>query len=572
MSLLWWVLLPRLTFDRLVQIELVLVCLAAVVALSWPGAARRPLALAWRAWNRLAARPGLAILLPGVLVLLLRLAAHPVIGEHHPAVQDEFSHLLAAQTFAEGRWTNPTHPLWEHFESFHINQRPSYTSMYPPGNAVFLALAIKLAGDPWIAVLVQTALMCSALGWMLLAWLPPRWALLGALVAVLRASVFTYWMNSYYGGSLAALGGALVLGAVPRLWRRRSWRDAVLLGLGVVILANTRSYEGMLTVLGAGVATVVLLGRGCWSWAWRRLGPAVLVAGAGAALMMTYNYKVTGSPWMMPYLVNRETYAVTRIFVWQKLRPEPVYRHEPFQKFYTGNEVGFQRAGMPVTWRQQAARLFEQAHPLMAFYCGPVLLLALAAGITGWRSRRMRPLVWMSLTVASGVLMQTYVQAHYVAPAYGLILAVQVHGLRVIGARLGRAGRRTGLALARFLPLILAGMFFLRFAAGPLGILSPNPFPSSWSQLPNEFPERTEVLRDLTLGSDNHLVIVRYLPGANYLFHEWVYNDPDIDRARVVFAREMDPARNAKLIQYFAGRKIWTLEVTAKSWDLKRGF
>ena len=41
---------------------------------------------------------------------------------------------------------------------------------------------------------------------------------------------------------------------------------------------------------------------------------------------------------------------------------------------------------------------------------------------------------------------------------------------------------------------------------------------------------------------------------------EWVYNDSDIDRSKVVWARDMGPSRNDELIQYFKGRHVWLLQ------------
>ncbi len=54
----------------------------------------------------------------------------------------------------------------------------------------------------------------------------------------------------------------------------------------------------------------------------------------------------------------------------------------------------------------------------------------------------------------------------------------------------------------------------------------------------------------------NHLIIVRYESGHSP-HDEWVYNDADIDRAKVVWAREMDPQQNQKLLKYFANRQAW---------------
>jgi hypothetical protein len=73
------------------------------------------------------------------------------------------------------------------------------------------------------------------------AWLPPRWALLGGFLVVIQFGTFSYWINSYWGGAPAALGGALVFGALGRLFRRPSAKSAAILVLGAIVLANSRS-------------------------------------------------------------------------------------------------------------------------------------------------------------------------------------------------------------------------------------------------------------------------------------------------------------------------------------------
>lgn len=56
-----------------------------------------------------------------------------------------------------------------------------------------------------------------------------------------------------------------------------------------------------------------------------------------------------------------------------------------------------------------------------------------------------------------------------------------------------------------------------------------------------------------------HLVIVH-----NHWSHtgseDWIYNKPDLDRAKIVWARDMGPEANQDLLQYFPDRKVWVVD------------
>ena len=81
-------------------------------------------------------------------------------------------------------------------------------------------------------------------------------------------------------------------------------------------------------------------------------------------------------------------------------------------------------------------------------------------------------------------------------------------------------------------------------------------------QMPYPYPgnlQRARILRQLEGTAGQHLVMVHYGPDHDVL-QEWVYNRADIDGAKVVWAREMIPAEDQELKDYFRGRKIWVVD------------
>jgi hypothetical protein len=481
---------------------------------------------------RLARRKRLAVAVVGLTPLVLRLALSPWAPAPDPRVQDEFSHLLAADTFAHGRATNPVHPLWVHFESMHILVRPVYASVFPPGNGLAMAVGQALTGRPWPGVWLSVGVMCAALCWMLQGWVSPGWALLGGVLAAVRFGVSSYWINSYYGGAVAAAGGALALGALPRVVRRGRWSDAAWMGVGLAILAATRPYEGLL--LGA-----PLLAALAWKLRGRlaRAIPLAAILCVAAAALGWYNTQFSGNPFQLPYAFYRGAFTMAPHFVWQSPRPEPVYHHRALRDFHTVWEMGCYRDAQA---NRSPHGIADKAKTYVRFYWGPFLGAAVLLALPRlWRRRRTRLLLLLGGLLAVGLAVEVWDAPHYAAPATGLALLVAVEALRHLRQWAGRWPVR-GLALVCLATPIVGG-----------------------GGHPGDGSGRARVMAQLEAAGGRHVVVVRYRathePGD-----EWVYNAADIDRARVVWAREMDPTSNRKLARYFQDRRLWLVEPDAR--------
>jgi hypothetical protein len=256
--------------------------------------------------SRFARRTGWCMLVLAVLPVALRLILLPRHPVPTPDLYDEFGHLLVADTLRHFRLANPVHPFHRFFETFFVIQEPSYSSIYPIGQGLAMAIGRAIFGLPWAGVLLACGAFCSLCYWMLRAWISPGWALLGGLLAVTQFGPLNQWTNSYWGGHVAAASGCLVFGALPRIRQAVRARDGLWLGIGLALHLITRPYESLF--LYASVALYcgpALRYTTDFRRALRPVGMATLPLLVAVAVTLSHNQRVTHSWKTLPEVLSQ---------------------------------------------------------------------------------------------------------------------------------------------------------------------------------------------------------------------------------------------------------------------------
>ncbi len=512
---------------------------------------------------RLARRPRQTTIGIVIAIIVARLLLLPLVPVPRPSIHDEFSYLLAAKTFAAGHVTNLPDPSWHHFESVHILQQPTYMSMYPPGQGLLLAAAMWISGKAWLGVVVSAGLLGGAIFWALSGWFPLPWALAVTALAAVRWLLLSYWMNSYWGGALPALGGALIFGSIPRLAKKANVRHALILGLGLVLLANTRPYEG-LVVTSISIGILIAWSRSSGTL-FRLYRPAIMVPLAGMLLfagsaMLYYNARVTRDPFTLPYVEDRKEYAIAPLLVWEHLRPEPGYATESLRAVYVAEAELYRSAranlGIP--------ELFRKFKNFWIFFLGPLLSIPFVAFCFALRGRsfpdekrqtRYLGIILLGMVAAAAQIVWFY--PHYFAPAFAPFVAVLLLGFRQL--RQWRwHGRLAGVFLTRAIPIGCLLMASIPASAHRLGWRL-NFWPLQWALGSPAVIQGPDIQSAVLAGGKKALVFVDYGPEHDPGF-EWIYNEPDIAHAPIIWARPVDSRSDAALMDRFRDRTIWILK------------
>jgi hypothetical protein len=515
----------------------------------------RALAAVESTFVRLAVNRTRAIVLAGLLPLIARALLLPILPIPKPAIQDEFSYLLAADTFASGRLVNPTPALAEHFETPQVLMRPVYASKYPPFSGLVMAAAQKLTGQPWFGVWLGMGVLCATICWAIQGWLPPVWALAASLIAALHIGIVSYWTEGYWGGTWTAVGGALLIGAAPRLIERRTVSTALAFGVGLVVLANTRPFEGLVF---AGVCSGWLI----WEWMRNRAEageifrravlPIVALLIPVAAWMAYYNFRVTGNAFELPYVAHDRQYATRPpLLFFNRERAAPHYSSAFLQDFWQADHDE----------KQQAQHQILQTHVwdlaiLWGFLIGwPLTACVVLVARPLWRDPIARRAIVLGALAYIGPALDTRAFPHYAAAGAVLVFIVAACALRAM--------RKTWPG-ADGAYLMWAGLLVFALPTA-VGLLTPENrcLIGSMKYLDAEHVSLEErVARE----PGRHLMLVRYGPAAMDAVHhhknyeELVYNHADIDGSKVIWARSLGREKDDELIRHYPNREVWIVE------------
>jgi hypothetical protein len=186
------------------------------------------------------------------------------------------------------------------------------------------------------------------------------------------------------------------------------------------------------------------------------------------------------------------------------------------------------------------------------FFVFPALSVALIGLIPTLRARKFRVLMYTLAFACFGFLSETWLQAHYVAVACGIVYLILLNGLRWM--RVSARSHVVWLKLLRGALASVVCMFFVRLLVVPR-----NTFPPDWASQTADIPGFRDITHIMEAKPGKQLVIVRYRPD-HFWGYSWINNGHDLQTEHVIWARDTEPLEsNVPLVCAFTDRKVWLL-------------
>ncbi len=277
--------------------------------------------------------------------------------------------------------------------------------------------------------------------------------------------------------------------------------------------------------------------------------PGIALLLAGAVLTGYYCHRVTGRltlPWIAywqqwsicpPFLFGKPNYSVHYQF------PDQLsyFRDEEMMPYVSTNTPG-----------DHVIEAIVKGIYQWLFFFFPALTLAGIGFIPTLRARKSRVLMCTLAFASVGFLTETWLQAHYVAVAAGILYLILLNGLRWM--RVSARHNAIWLKLLRGTLAAVMVMFFVRLMVVPM-----NTLPSNWASRTADIPAYQAITGIMEAKPGRQLVIVRYRPN-HFWGYSWINNGYDIPTQHVIWARDTEPLEsNRPLLCAFKDRQVWLL-------------
>jgi hypothetical protein len=513
---------------------------------------------------------------------LLPFVLASIIGFPIPQVQDELSYTVAADTYAHFRLTNPTPANFESFETPHVLMEPSYISKYPPMQGIFMAVGQDIFGHQAFGIWLSCGLFAAALFWMLYAWTRPAWALMGTVQTVILLGINSYWSQSYWGGMIAAGGGALFFGGFRRLFNKLDVGSTVWMTLGGIVLVNSRPFEGTLLMVIPTLFLIVWLIRDGGNSLGTKLKvvllPGLLLGSVALGTMSYQFYRVTGNPFKMPYSVHHAQYYPTPLFIFQPINHEATRGNARIRRMYDNyTSPPFLDNVLKQGWLPDTIYL----SPIYGFgyllFALPVFLLSPLLAILLYFSlpmvlHRSRWMLLMGISILFTFVCMSFAvwwdQYHYMAPVTSGVVLLFVEGCRQFYSS-SRKLRDRQIVMTCFAVLTIGSIVFLQLT-----------YHASTNRSSSYSIDRDLLRRSLTDGEPAQILIPKRaayfkyeldriadkLPGKyvaivsydnNFDFHdEVIFNRSDLENAKLIWAHDLGGEKNDSLVNHYNDRKV----------------